>query len=77
MKCEECGSDRIIPAEPPVGTWVKDRHGATHYHNEEGWGAAPQGFYSGGRWDAMWVARGPLVECGPYGASTPENIEEP
>lgn len=53
--------------EPPVGTWVKDRFGATHYRRHDGWAAAPTGFYAGGVWEMMWEARGPLVECAPWG----------
>jgi hypothetical protein len=56
------------PPEPPVGTWVKDRFGATHYRKADGWAAAPTGFYALGKWQPMWGARGPLVECGPWGA---------
>jgi hypothetical protein len=68
--CPRCGSHVTIPPEPPVGTWVKDRHGATHYRTENGrWAAAPTGFLAGGIWSAMWEARGPLVKCGPYGCS--------
>jgi hypothetical protein len=67
MRCSECGSEKIIPEEPPVGTWVKDRFGGTHYRTKDGWAAAPTGFYAGGRWAAMWEARGPLVECAPWG----------
>lgn len=55
------------PPEPPVGTWVKDRHGAVHYRKEDGWAPAPTGFYAFGKWTAMWASRGPLVECGPWG----------
>lgn len=68
-ECPNCG-ERFNPAppEPPVGTWVKDKHGASHYRTKEGWAAGPWGWYAGGKWDAMWRARGPLVECGPYGA---------
>lgn len=72
MTCPTCGRDREddyvhVPPEPPVGTWVKDRHGGTHYRTDGGWAAAPSGFLPGGKWIAMWKARGPLVECGPYG----------
>lgn len=55
--------------EPPVGTWVIDRFGATHYRVKAGgWSSAPTGFYAFGKWEAMWEHRGPLVECGPWGA---------
>jgi hypothetical protein len=56
-----------IPPEPPVGTWVMDRYGATHYRRHDGWSAAPSGFYAFGIWSAMWEGRGPLVECSPWG----------
>jgi hypothetical protein len=73
MTCREgCSVHRVIPpapAEPEVGTWVKDRFGAVHYRNQEGWAASPTGFHGFGKWEAMWEARGPLVECGPWGAS--------
>jgi hypothetical protein len=58
--------------EPAIGTWVKDKHGAAHIRIEGGWAPAPHGFYPGGQWQAMWDARGPLVECGPYGFDDPE-----
>lgn len=54
-----------IPPEPPVGTWVKDKHGGTSLRYAEGWGQP--GTMPFGRWEAMWEARGPLVECGPWG----------
>lgn len=53
--------------EPPVGSWVMDRFGATHYRTEHGWAAAPTGFVPAGRWQAMWEHRGPLTLCGPWG----------
>jgi hypothetical protein len=68
--CTECG--RVVPVpctvppEPPVGTWVKDRNGsASMHHNGGGW--AEPGFMPFGKWEAMWHARGPLVECGEWG----------
>lgn len=70
MNCPTCHQEvpaLTIPVEPPVGTWVKDRHGAASVRNKDGWAPALTGFYGGGRWEAMWEARGPLVECGPYG----------
>lgn len=69
--CPNCGyTNGVIPPEPPVGTWVKDRHGGTHYRVDNGrWAAAPTGFYAGGVWADMWTARGPLVVCGPYGGA--------
>jgi hypothetical protein len=62
------------PPEPPVGTWMKDRFGAAHQRRidcdgNDGWGEP--GFYSFGKWTLMWEARGPLVECGPWGADLP------
>lgn len=70
----------MIPEEPPVGTWVRDRHGATHVRTTDvdgrtGWAAAPTGFYAYGEWAAMWQARGPLVECPPWGIEPVSNPE--
>jgi hypothetical protein len=66
-RCSNCGHvDSTPPPEPPEGTWIKDRHGATAMHHKGG-GWAPPGFYPFGQWEAMWNARGPLVECGPWG----------
>ena len=67
-----------IPPEPPVGTWVRDRFGAVAqrfvYGGWDGW--SPPGCYPFGRWDAMWEARGPLVECEPWGLEPePTNAE--
>ncbi len=60
--------------EPPIGTWVKDRHGGTTMRHENGrW--APPGSEPFAIWEAMWDARGPLVECGPWGRALPG--EEP
>jgi len=60
-----------VPAEPPVGTWMRDRFGGvTRRHASGGW--APPGCEPFGRWDAMWEARGPYVECGPWGAELTE-----
>lgn len=57
-----------INFQPLIGSWVKDRFGAAHYRCDNGnWAAAPTGFYAFGKWESMWKARGPLVECGPYG----------
>lgn len=74
--CPECGN-RFAPTqeplpEPPLGTWVRDRHGGVSVriidsYKNDGWAPAPHGFYAGGKWDAMWQARGPLVECPPWG----------
>lgn len=74
--CPTCGAYGYIPLsappEPPVGTWVKDRYGATHVRTKDsdgriGWAASPTGYCAFGKWEAMWAARGPLVECGPWG----------
>jgi len=66
--CPECEyTAEVPPPEPPVGTWVRDRRGAaTQRQHGGGWG--PPGFYPAAEWNAMWNARGPLVECGPWGA---------
>ncbi|WP_159601450.1 hypothetical protein [Agromyces humi] len=53
--------------EPPVGTWVRDRHDGVTFRQQEGWGAP--GTMPFGRWTDMWDARGPLVECSPWGAT--------
>ncbi len=69
MNCPHCGNYVAYiphPPEPPVGTWVRDRHGAVSMRHEGG-GWAPPGFMTFGKWEAMWAARGPLVECGPWG----------
>ena len=64
--CPTCGP----PPEPPIGTWVRDRFGATTKRHENGrW--SPPGFIPIAEWEAMWEARGPLVECGPWGADLP------
>jgi hypothetical protein len=60
-----------VPPEPPLGTWMRDRHGGTCVRfidtdGNDGWGQGP-GFYACGKWEAMWHARGPYVECGPHG----------
>lgn len=55
-----------IPTEPPVGTWVLDRFGGASLRHENGGWAEP-GFMPYGVWKAMWKARGPLVECSPWG----------
>lgn len=73
LVCHGCGEEVAhfcpgpVPPEPPVGTWVKDRHGNASVRNADGWAPAPHGFFGTGRWDAMWRHKGPLVECGPYG----------
>jgi hypothetical protein len=77
-RCPRCGYERPAPCppEPPIGTWVKDRHGASFMRiNDRGWGAGPNG-YPGAQWSSMWEARGPLVECGPWGAE-PMAVESP
>ena len=60
--------------EPPVGSWVRDKHGATSCRQEDGWGQP--GMMSFGRWEAMWDARGPYELCGPWGAAPSENTTE-
>lgn len=78
MTCRpECTIHRAqapAPEEPALGTWVKDRFGGTHVRTKDsdgniGWACAPTSFYVFGKWEAMWEARGPLEECGPWGAS--------
>jgi hypothetical protein len=70
-RCHVCGTEAAtIPPEPPIGTWVKDRHGGVSQRRidsdgNDGWGMP--GFYSFGKWDRMWTARGPLTECEPWG----------
>lgn len=56
-----------LSAEPPPGSWVKDRHGAAHHRSRSGRWGQPGCLYLGD-WVAMWNARGPLAECGPWGA---------
>lgn len=69
--CTTCScDDAVVPPEPPVGTWVRDRHGATSVRVKDGWAPAPFGFYGCGKWAAMWKAEGPLVECAPWGAES-------
>lgn len=71
-----CDCKRVpAPPEPPVGTWVKDRFGATSVRIKDGWAASPTGFYGGGIWECMWEARGPLEVCGPWGAQLVTNPE--
>lgn len=50
------------PAEPPVGTLVRDRHGAIHRRYADGWGDQYDNTWHLGVWAAMWEGRGPLVE---------------
>jgi hypothetical protein len=70
--CPTCGAERsqAAPPEPPIGTWVKDRHGAVSLRHTVGdvTGWAPRGAMPYARWEAMWEARGPLTVCGPWGA---------
>lgn len=85
--CPQCGYDDPVyrpdegraagspPPEPPVGSWVKDRHGAAmlrHIDSDgnDGWAPAPN-FMALANWRAMWERRGPLVPCGPYGRDLP------
>lgn len=76
--CPCCGADlytgsegaleerQAIPAEPPVGTWVRDRFGGVS-HRGKGGGWGEPGLLYLAKWEPMWEARGPLVECGPWG----------
>lgn len=69
MNCPTCGQDYPgpCPPEPPVGTWVKDKHGTTHVRTGDRWAPAPTGFFALGVWSAIWEASGPLVICAPWG----------
>lgn len=66
-RCPHCGYDLglEVPPEPPVGTWMRDRHGGIELRQKDGWGVPSTMPY--GRWEAMWRARGPYVPCGPWG----------
>lgn len=68
LAADELGHVRpgSTPPEPPVGTWVRDRHGGLSMRQEGGWGEP--GIMPFGKWEAMWEARGPYVVCGPWGA---------
>jgi len=77
--CPSCGHrfEAVqVPPEPPVGTWIKDRHGGVTYRQHDGsngeGGWAPPGFMPFASWAAMWAAHGPLVECGPWGREKEE-----
>jgi hypothetical protein len=59
------GSSKGFHPEPPVGTWMRDRFGGSTQRQAEGWGQP--GMMPFGKWEAMWEARGPYVECGPWG----------
>ena len=61
--------------EPPVGTWVRDKHGTTSYR-QMGGGWGQPGMMPLGRWEAMWDARGPYELCGPWGRALSENTNE-
>lgn len=68
--CPTCGQSTqsapgAVPPEPQIGTWVRDKWGGLSMRQKDGWGEP--GIMPFGRWEAMWAARGPLVECGPYG----------
>lgn len=73
MDCPTCGDMLAhecpgpVPPEPPIGTWVKDRHGSTSVRIADGWAPSEYGFFGTGLWSAMWRSRGPLIECGPHG----------
>ena len=69
--CPNCGFEPSPSAEPPLGTWVRDRHGGVFQRRfdadgNDGWGLP--GFASSGVWEEHWEAHGPLIECGPWGA---------
>lgn len=42
-----------IPAEPPVGTLVRDRHGAIHRRYADGWGKEFDRSHHLGVWTAL------------------------
>lgn len=71
MNCPHCGAHiahncpGAVPPEPPIGTWMRDRHGGLTVRQKDGW--APPGFLPCGKWSAMWAARGPYEECGEWG----------
>lgn len=62
------------PPEPREGTWVIDRFGSVSVRRGEGWGEP--GMMPFGKWEAMWEARGPLLECGEWGAPLPKDKAE-
>lgn len=79
--CPRCGHDlpaTPIPVEPPIGTWVKDRHGAVSKHFTVGTvaGWSQPGCMPFGQWEAMWTSRGPLTVCGPWGAELTEESSD-
>jgi hypothetical protein len=75
VNCPTCGQPVPLaqaPPEPPLGTWVRDAKGGVSVRiidadGNDGWAAAPTGFYAFAKWPSMWEARGPLVVCGPWG----------
>lgn len=76
--CPNCGHDWVgpVPPEPGLGTWVRDRFGAAMYHHidsdgNNGWAPGPS-YMALANWKAMWEARGPLIECGPWGSDREE-----
>ena len=78
MSTERCPTCRRpykpedVPPEPPVGTWIRDRFGGTSMRQEGGWGQP--GVMPFGQWAAMWRARGPLLECGPWGREAVSDV---
>lgn len=74
MSCPRCGytPGPECPPEPPIGTWVQDRHGGVSKRftlgDMTGW--APPGCLPLAQWKAMWEARGPLTICAPWGHAT-------
>jgi hypothetical protein len=67
--CPNCGHRFTpVPPEPPVGTWMRDKFGGVTQRQTDGWGQP--GMMPFGKWEAMWEARGPYVECEPWGIGT-------
>lgn len=77
LACPNCGYPLgSIPSEPPIGTWVRGRDGAASIRTSDGWAAALSGCrVDDGAWEEIWRDRGPLIECGPYGAEITSELE--
>lgn len=73
--CPTCGQvmGGMVPPEPPVGTWVRDRFGGSTQRQSAGWGQP--GMMPFGKWEAMRSHRGPLVECGPWGRPLEQEVQ--